>query len=366
MAVATVLLGMALPLLRNLYEQPFFLWVSLVSVFAAGAFAVRAPIRARTPLRRKLFFLGLAASIVASQIVHLYHDHGSPSLWEGSPETLVFFRELVHIVEYGFLAAAATWLLQFEIGRPALTITGLAYAFTVGIADETVQWLHAFRVGDIRDVVLNGLSACAGLAYQASFWSARPAPSQVRRTTARWLVLAFLAPSPLLFTEFYLRTQTGHLICDDNSNCFSSHFTEGSLESLARERLDRWAGLSPGSLTAENETPVLWRLEDYFLTEARAHLRLANDGVNRFDLQSACVEMKILNTYYRPSLPGLGVRPEALSCPADGDVAGGVRSRAFGHLDTAAHPGRWRAVAAAVALALAGVGAVISQRRIHR
>jgi len=358
MAVAAVTLGMALPLLSNLYEQPFFLWVSLVSAIGVGSVAVLAPFRARTPLRRKLFFLGVAASVVAAQAVHLYQVHGSPSLWEASPQSLAIFREMFHIVLYGFLAIAATRLLQFEIGWPALTITGLAYAVTVGIVDETVQWLHAFRVGDIRDVALNGVSACAGLIYQASLWPAPPG----RRTTpiAKWLVLACLGAAPLLFAEFYLRTQTGHLICNDDANCFNSHFTEGSLESLAKERQDRWTGLAPGSLTEENQIPVFWRLEDYYLTEARAHLRLANGTAAQGNLRSACLEMEVLSTYYHPSLRGLGARPEALPCP---DTAGGGRSQAFRHLDTEAHPGRWRAVAAAVALALSVVGVVISQRR---
>jgi hypothetical protein len=176
------------------------------------------------------------------------------------------------------------------------------------------------------------------------------------------VVLGLLFTSPLFFVEFYLRTQTGHRICDEKGPCFTSHFTESELRALARDRMERWQGVAPGSLTGENEEPVFWRREDYFLTEARAHLRLANHAAASGNPRVACIEMTVLTTHYAPSLHGLAAAPERLSC-AEEELGGG-ESRAFQHLDTGARPFVFRASAAAAALVLLALGAAVSRRPV--
>jgi hypothetical protein len=358
MAAVVIAIGISLPLVRHIYERPIFLWVSLVSAISVGVLLIVTPFRAKTSRKRKLVFFGLVAVIMTAQVIRIYLDRGSPYLLIASPEVLAFFRELVHIVEYGVLALLAARLLSKEIGGFLLYLTVLAYTFIVGVADETVQWLHAFRVGDLRDVMTNGVSAWLGLLYAAGLVTA---PLQRSTTAGRWLAAILLAFSPVLFAEFYLRTQTGHIICDERQNCFLSNFTSSELHALEEERADRWASAPAGSLAASDE-PTLWAWEDYFLTEARAHFRLANEAAAAEDWITACGELHILTTRFAPATPVLGARPQDYPCQG---VPEGFESRVFHHLDTEAEPATWRAWAALAGLVLMALSAILSRPRVR-
>lgn len=355
--LAIIAAGMALPLVRDLYERPFFLWASMISALVAAALLVLGPVRAETSFRRKSLFVGLAALISLVQVVGIYEDFGSPSLFVPGPLILGFFRELVHILEYGVLAYLATRLLQAEMGGLPLYLSAIAYAFIVGIVDETVQWHHAFRVGDLRDVHLNAVSALLGLLYRAGLL---PAPRAHVRPAGRRLMLALSILVPLLYTEFYLRTQSGHWICDERNNCFISHYSARELAEAAADRARRWQDISRGSLAEENRRPSFWALEDYFLTEARAHFRLGNEAGASGDRATACGEIGILLRYYPPSVPAMGVRPQDYDCRRE---PAGFRSRAFGRLETQARPSVLRALAAATAVGLAGAAWLASRDR---
>ena len=80
------------------------------------------------------------------------------------------------------------------MGGAVLYLAALLYVFIVGMEDETVQWHHAFRVGDLRDVRLNAVCGTMGLLYLAGLGSTPPA--RITRA-ARGLVLV-LALSALL------------------------------------------------------------------------------------------------------------------------------------------------------------------------
>ena len=347
LAIAVVAVGMALPLIRYLYERPGFLWISMASAAAVGLLLVVAPIRAGVSLRRKVLFTGLAGGLALAQVVRVYLDFGAPPIWTAGPEILVVFREMVHILLYGFLAFAASRLLKTDLGGWALTLTAFAYAFIAGIADETVQWLHAFRVGDLRDVHLNGVSAAVGLLYGAGL---APIPTTRVTRAGRILITLLLAALPPLYVEFYLRTQTGHQVCDVNDNCFTSHFSSRELAAAADDRTELWKLVSPGTLAGRAVEPRFWVFEDYFLTEARAHFRLANEAAAAGDWGTSCPEIRLLVDYYPPSVRAMGVRPQDYNCP---DVVAGFRSRAFGHLDTHAPQERWRILAVIASLVLA-------------
>jgi hypothetical protein len=223
----------------------------------------------------------------------------------------------------------------------------------VGIADETVQWLHAFRVGDLRDALTNGVSASLGLLYMAGL---RPALRRPTTAAGRWLAALLLALTPITFVEFYLRTQTGHWICDGRQNCFISNYPSSELSALAAERASLWSASAPGSLAKDN--PKFWKREDYFLTEARAHFRLANEAASAEEWRAACGELHILVTRFAAATSGLGVRPQDYPCRGEPE---NFRSRAFHHLDTEVEPAKWRVVAALVGLVLAALGTMLSR-----
>lgn len=150
-----------------------------------------------------------------------------------------------------------------------------------------------------------------------------------------------------------MQTQTGHRICDENRSCFKSNFSETELSAQAEEREVRWAGHPEGSLSAEE--PRLWAREDYFLTEARLHFRVAVEAANVEDWRTACAELQIVTRYFAPSIPVIGIRLQDYPChsePMD------FESRVFNHLVSDRRPVIWRTLAAlagAVLMLWAGI-----------
>jgi hypothetical protein len=72
-------------------------------------------------------------------------------------------EERVHFLEYGVLGFL---VLQATGRRMALS---LAFVILVGVADEFIQLLLPNRVGDLRDVVMNGAGGAFGL-WARRFW----------------------------------------------------------------------------------------------------------------------------------------------------------------------------------------------------
>jgi len=77
----------------------------------------------------------------------------------GSPE------ERVHVIEYGMLG----WLIGWSQAEPKITPSrfwlALFLGWTIGFGDEIIQYFLPNRVYDIRDIILNGVSANLGLFF---------------------------------------------------------------------------------------------------------------------------------------------------------------------------------------------------------
>ena len=185
-----------------------------------------------------------------------------------------------------------------------------------------------------------------------------PAPASFIKPKALYLAALLLVFSPFFLVEFYVRTQSGHQICDQNDNCFLSHYTASQLEAEGKKRAERWAELQPGDL--ESEEPSFWAWEDYYLTEARAHLRTANQALAAGDRYATCSELYILTTFYTSSVNVLGARPQDYPC--EGPMAG-FHSHAFSHLDTETQPRKMRWMGAAIGLLLAGLTVLVSRSK---
>ena len=87
-----------------------------------------------------------------------------PLLWRQGIRR-VDLVERVHLVEYagvGFLYLLALRSRVRDAALPVLAVLAAAY---VGVADETIQWLSPVRVGDIRDVLLNGWAGAIGAPF---------------------------------------------------------------------------------------------------------------------------------------------------------------------------------------------------------
>lgn len=207
--------------------------------------------------------------------------------------------ERIHILEYGLLALLFYWALRPSAGAMALLLAGVAAA-AVGVVDETVQWLVATRVGELRDVLLNwaatatGLVAAVSLAPPAS--RAGPDPARTSRATG-----VLLAGWVLLCAFSFDLTQLGHRIEDrEEGVVFLSWVDEERLRELAADRARRWATEPPGPLS-----PLA--LEDYFLTAGTAHVQARNRAMTRGRVMHAWNEQRILERWYAPVLEQRGL-----------------------------------------------------------
>lgn len=76
-------------------------------------------------------------------------------------------EERIHVIEYGLLG----WLITWSISKSKQKISynrifiGITLGWSIGFLDEIVQYILPNRVYDIRDVILNGLSATIGLLF---------------------------------------------------------------------------------------------------------------------------------------------------------------------------------------------------------
>ena len=67
--------------------------------------------------------------------------------------------EKVHLVQYGILAWLVTEALAGRFAGWQLHLAALIIVVIAGVGDELVQWIRPNRVGDVRDIGLNTVSA---------------------------------------------------------------------------------------------------------------------------------------------------------------------------------------------------------------
>lgn len=111
-------------------------------------------LRASSPLTRVFLFLLMSCYVAA-----LY--------WLKIP------AEKVHLVQYGILAWLVTEALTGRFAGWRLHLVALLIVVVAGAGDELVQWMRPNRVGDIRDIGLNTVSA---LLAQGVLWTLGRAP----------------------------------------------------------------------------------------------------------------------------------------------------------------------------------------------
>jgi len=101
--------------------------------------------------------------------------------------------ERIHLAEYGLLAYLIFRGLWKEgAGGLWLYASAATATYLIGMADETVQWLLPNRVGEFRDVLLNGL--CGVLALGLTAVVQQPSlPPQTARSKSRGLLRAGFA-----------------------------------------------------------------------------------------------------------------------------------------------------------------------------
>jgi hypothetical protein len=202
--------------------------------------------------------------------------------------------ERFHILEYGLLAGLFYWALRPRAGGWAVPIALLAAAI-VGVLDETVQWLVPTRVGEMRDILLNWSAVSVGLLAAGSIAPPRSRPPDSGRVPR--VVTGLLAGVLVIASAgFFDMAHLGERIVDaERGLVFRSWFSAETLRGLSAARSRRWESAPPGPLRPLS-------LEDYFLTEATAHVRQRNEALRRDDARAAWGEERILEHWYAPVL----------------------------------------------------------------
>jgi VanZ like family len=198
--------------------------------------------------------------------------------------------ERFHLVEYG----ALTWL-YYRAWHARGDVTSLVFpvlaAFMVGIFDEGLQWLVPARVGELHDVLLNGVSIACGLVFSIGlepltgvWWL----PDRIGRRA----LAAFTGAAILMLAAFFDAVHLGHLVRDAETGDFLSRYSEAALLDASRDRAARWQSEPPRELRRTS-------IEDHYLAEGVWHIQRRNEVE---DPHRVWHENLILEKYFGPVL----------------------------------------------------------------
>jgi hypothetical protein len=239
---------------------------------------------ARIRDRRALRYLALGTALVVGALF-------ARALSSGDPDTDVV--EAFHFVEYGILTLLF-YLAWHPIDDVSVLLLPLLAGLIVGTLDEWFQWFIPSRVGELRDVLLDGAAVASGLLFSIGVdppgrFTLAPRRGSAMRMGA-WAVIL-----TLVFALFIQAAFLGNEVRDPRIGVFRSRYKAAELQSAARDRSERWRGpppVAPGRLSRE----------DQYVTEALWHVRRRNEAAAVGDVFSAWRENRILETFYAPVL----------------------------------------------------------------
>lgn len=266
--------------IRNTYPGQFRAIVGGATMAAAAAVLVVAIAR----IRARWSYLPLVGSLALAVAYGLLTTTGNADI------DLV---EHVHFIEYGAMA-----LLFYRVWRPCedasrLLVPGLA-GLLVGTADEWFQWFVPERVGEVRDVALNGVAVICGLLLAVAIDP--PSRAVLTLTSGGMRRVAVAAGlTMMVFVGFFWTVHLGYAIGDDTLGVFRSRYTAAELRAASADRTIRWT----------HDPPVIVRplsREDQYLSEGMWHVQRRNRSWSEGDLRAAWAENQILERYFAPVL----------------------------------------------------------------
>jgi hypothetical protein len=215
----------------------------------------------------------------------------------GSAVPAVAAVEHFHFVQYGVI----TWLFYRAWrgrGDAASLLLPCAAAFVFGVAEEWWQWFLPARVGELQDVLLNGVAICCGLLVSVAVMpmarrgggAARGARGSGLTASAAGVFVAVTAVAAFTWT-----VHVGYAIHDPDIGMFRSRYSSTRLDALAADRTTRWA----------TEPPLVRRTlarEDQYRSEGEAHVRARNTAWDQGDVFTAWHENLVLERFYAPVL----------------------------------------------------------------
>jgi VanZ family protein len=254
--------------------------IVVAALVAAIAWALTR-IRSNRPARYGAIALAFAVGVAYSRATD-------------SPDPAVRAVEHFHFVEYGLITVLYYRAWRQRLDLASLVLPVLA-TFVVGIADETVQWFIPARVGELRDVWLNGVAIGCGLLFGVGFEPPAPFMPGWRPGSFRMAANAMAAAVVALGVFIHL-VHLGVEIRDTTTGTFGSRYTAEQLAGLGADRAERWKSAPPTT-----RPPRLSR-EDQYMTEGLQHVQARNTAWNAGGAFAAWHENLILEKWFAPVL----------------------------------------------------------------
>ena len=254
---------------------------AVVAVLVIGAVVAGL---ARIRDRRAIRYSMIAAALV-------FGAWYAVSLGTGNPE--VDAVERFHFVEYGLVT-----LLFYRAWRPlddgSVYVLPVLCGLLVGTLEEWFQWFIPVRIGEMRDVFLNGAAIGCGLLFSIGADPPAAFRFRLRRGSLARLGVAS-AVVVLVFALFFQAVHLGYVIGDPEAGAFRSRYSAADLASLSADRAERWRVDPP---------LVLHRLsrEDQYMSEGVWHVQARNKAWDARDWVTAWHENRILEKFYPPVL----------------------------------------------------------------
>jgi VanZ like family len=280
----------------------------VITVGAPYTGQIRGAIQDALPGQYRLIIGGIVVAVVASAVLtallrikeRRLFRYGLLALAVGGGATYAFLTatgnanvdvvERFHLVEYGTL----TWL-YYRVWHAHGDLTSLVFpvlaAFMVGIFDEGLQWLVPARVGELRDVLLNGVSIACGLVFSLGLQPLIGQQWMPDRAGRRALAL-FATAGIVMLAAFFHTVHLGHEIDDPQAGVFLSRYSAEELLAASRDRALRWQVAPPRELHRTS-------IEDHYLAEGAWHVQRRNEVA---DPQRVWHENLILEKYFAPVL----------------------------------------------------------------
>jgi hypothetical protein len=199
-----------------------------------------------------------------------------------------------HFVEYGVIT-----FLFYRAWRPLGDVAILAMpilaGLLVGAADEWLQWFIPNRVGEIADILLNGIAIGCGLLFSLGAdpperFTWMPRPGSILR------VGRLAAVTILTIAVFVHIVHLGYDIRDQEVGTFKSRYSMTGLPALALAKRAEWQTHPPPLMLQRVSR------EDQYMTEGVTHVQRRNELLAANDARGAWMENLILEKYYAPVL----------------------------------------------------------------
>ncbi|MGH9311221.1 MAG: VanZ family protein [Vicinamibacterales bacterium] len=198
-----------------------------------------------------------------------------------------------HFIEYG-LVTVLFWFAWRPAGDASSLVLPVLAGLLVGTVEEWFQWFIPVRVGEVRDVFLNGVAIGCGLIFSLALHP----PSRTHMVftpAARRRNHAFAGMVVVVFGAFFQSVHLGYAIDGPQQSAFRSGYTAADLDRLSADRAERWRGETVGR-------PPRLSAEDQYMTEGHWHVARRNEAWAAGDVAGAWHENLILERYFAPVL----------------------------------------------------------------